>query len=109
MKNALVGFLILCLAFIGCQKEPIELPHCDDSKLRKFDMKAYQGEDVNECDFLLARYEFMSKVYYIIDNRCADIAYEPEDCDCVKLREGNPQYDSFFTEAVLVEIVGISK
>jgi len=107
MKKGIAGLLLLSMTLFSCQKESVDLKNCDAGKLRKFDMQIYQGEDLSECDFFLARYEWNAQVYYIIDNYCADIAWEPEDCDCVLLSEESDTYDRFILEAEFKEIVGI--
>ena len=83
---------------------------CNQAMLDRFDMVKYNGEDPG-CNNTLALYTVFGKQFFALENNCADMIFDPLDCEGKKLfRDGNFHEESLFRNFSKREgTIGISR
>lgn len=69
---------------------------CTLSKLKELGMHPYTGKiESSECHTYLFLYFYKNKAYYQIDNPCADIIFNPVDCEGARICDDEENEDCF--------------
>lgn len=107
---ALILLISIALVTTGCSWGPESSHDCTENMLDKFDMVKYQGEDP-ECRNFLELYTLFDKQFFALGNHCADMIFDPIDCDGKSLfRDGNIAEQNLFRNFSKSKgIIGISR
>ncbi len=112
MGNFKAIFFTILAVILGCTKNNEIVNDCIDVKLEEFNMVKYEEQEIG-CEFFLELYIFRNKQYFQLGSHCADIVFNPTDCDgnniCGNKGRLNCSSRRYYKKRVRIGIVGISE